>query len=111
MAFVMYRSETDRRKDKQSNFTEFNKFLHNDNAKTATIVGHAPILNVKSDSHNTIYTVWERGRFIVNCRGQDDAWFTVDQGIHGPAMEVKFTLGDEWNKVHFRMGGLHWSTT
>ena len=59
MAFVMYRSQTDRRKDRKSNWTEFNKFLHKDNAKPATIVGQAPILNAKSDSHNTIYTVGE----------------------------------------------------
>ena len=42
--------------------------------------------------------------FIVNSIGQKDVWFTVDPGIHGPVMEVKFTLGDEWNKVHLRMG-------
>ena len=111
MAFNMFRSQTDKYKDRIADWMEYNKFLYEDKVKPATIVGQAPLLNAKADSHNTIYTVGERGRFIVNTLGEENVWFMVDQGIHGPAMEVKFTLGAEWDKVHFRMGGLHWSTT
>ena len=109
MAFVIYREKTDRYNDKKSDWTELNKFLYKDQVKPATIVGQTPILNAKADAHNTIYTIGERGKFIVNALGEEHVFFTVDQGIHGPAMEVKFTLGDEWDNVHYRLGGLHWS--
>ena len=105
MAFILFRSRTNRYCDQKSNWTYFNKYLHKEENKSASIVGQTPILNAKSDAHNTIYTVGERGKVIANTLGQKHVLFTVDQGIHGPAMEVKFPLDEYWHNVHFRLGG------
>ena len=34
-------------------------------------------------------------------------FFTIDQGLHGHAQEVKWTLGAQWDDVTYGLGGLH----
>ena len=65
MAFVLYRIQTDRMSNKKSDWTEYNTFIHRNEAEKASVVGQCPLLNAKSDEHNTIYTVGECGKYIV----------------------------------------------
>ena len=107
MAFMMFRQDTERSKDLLSDWTEFNKHLHKDETKPASIVGMMPLLNHKADEYATIYTTGERMRYISQVLGQEHPWQTIDQAIHMPSMEVKWTYDEEWKNLRYRMGGLH----
>ncbi len=107
LAFMLYRANTNHSTDKKADWTEFNKFLHKKDLKPASVVDQTPILNAKADAHDTIYTCGERGRYIAREVGADHVFFTVDQGLHGPAQEVKWTLGAQWDDVTYGLGGLH----
>ena len=107
VAFNIYRTNTDRYSDEKSNWTEFNKALSQDAKKPATVVGQMPLLNAKADQHDTIYTCVERAKFIAQSLGEQHIWFCTDQAINAPAQETKWTRGEDWENVHFRLGGLH----
>ena len=111
MAFLMYRQNTDRSKDRLSDWTEFNKHLCTNQTKPASIVGQMPLLNAKADQHETIYTIGERTKHLSQVLGQEHSWQTIDQAIHAPSQEVKWTFYEEWKKIHLRLGGLHTALT
>ena len=107
MAFLFYREKTDQTNDKKADWTEFNKYVYRDRVKPASIIGQIPLLNAKANQHDTINTAVERGRYIAQQIGEDHVWFTNDQDIFAPSEETKWTRGEPWDHVHFRLGGLH----
>ena len=106
MCIIFYQENTDRSYDKKANWTEFNKFLYKDNVKPASIVGQTPLLDAKVNRHDTVNTVIGRVKFIAEKMGEDHVWITTDQDVLAPSEETKWTHGEEWGDVYFRLGGL-----
>ena len=102
LVFNIVRSDIIRHKEKTSHWTEFNKKLHKDELKHASVVGVQPLLNAKANDHNTINTCIERAKVITNKVGDDHVWFVADQDIYAPAQEPKWMRGDK--DIYFRMG-------
>ena len=110
IAFHIRRQSLDRSKDCNANWTDFNKTQSTHADSPAAAVGLMPVLNAKADDHNTILTCAERMKAIADNLTDPEIWCITDQAINAPAHEVKWTKGEEWDNVHFRMGGLHIST-
>ena len=102
LVFNIVRSDIIRHKEKTSHCTEFNKKLHKDELKHASVVGVQPLLNAKANDHNTINTCIERVKVIANKVGDDHEWFVADQDIYATAQETKWMRGDK--DIYFRMG-------
>ena len=88
LVFNIVRSDVVRYKEKTSHWTEFNKKLHKDDQKPASVVGVQPLLNSKANDHNIINTCIERAKVITNKAGNDHVWFVVNKDIYAPAQET-----------------------
>ena len=103
-SFLLTRAQLEE-KDLRRNWTAFNRDLYSQDPeelnKPADIVAPCPIIPHKADDHETINTVIERSKVILERIGRDRVWFTSDAAVNAPANEVKWTRGNVCILINF----------
>ncbi len=81
------------------NWTAYNRSTHartdeEAHQQPADIIAPLTILPFKADAHETMNTVGERSKVVVNHIGRKYVFLTSDQAVNAPAHETKWTRGN-----------------